>query len=406
MTVRPQAVRPVRVLYLCVAPSGSAPYGVERIMLDLIGAMDPMCHQPVGVLLPSPGPTADAFHEAGVQVLGTSLPEPAVRHPQGAARFLGWAARLARELRRQPPDLISAAYQELNRHAVLLGAIMRRPVICHLFDDTPSSLYRIRWAHRCAAVVACSEAMAAQWATIPGARSKLRVIYPGIDPARFRRRDGARARIRREFSIGDGELLIGVASRLSPEKGVRDFVEAFGICLSRGVRGRALVIGGASDSTTAYADDVRRLAACYGDAITFPGFRADVADCYSAFDLLVVPSRHEGFGRALVEGMAAGLPVVATTAEAIPEVVVDGETGLLVKPGRPAALAEAMMRLLSDRSLARRMGEAGSDRVARLFTLRSQARAMQSLYWELTGALALGSEAARSARGPIGAMQL
>jgi glycosyltransferase involved in cell wall biosynthesis len=352
-------------------------------MLDLILAMDRTRHQPVGMILSSDGPTADCFRANGIPVLSASLPQAAVRNPKACWRFLSWGTRLAWQLRRQRPDLINAAYHEVNRHAVLIGALLRRPVVCHLFDDTPASLYRIRWAHRNAAIIACSHAIASQWESIPDAKPKLHVVYPGIDHTQFRPQPGARVRLRREFAIADDELLIGVVSRLSPEKGVRDFVEAFALCMTRGRQARAVVVGDACVSTAAYGREVRRRAADLGDRISFAGFRSDVADCYAAFDLLVVPSRHEGFGRVLVEGMAAGLPVVATKTEGIPEVVVHGETGLLAEPGRPEALAEAMMRLLANPDLAHRMGRAGRERAKRFFTIQAQAQAMQALYEEV-----------------------
>jgi glycosyltransferase involved in cell wall biosynthesis len=354
-------------------------------MLDLILAMDPACHQPVGVMLPSEGATADSFRAHGVPVLSTSLPEASIRDPKAFWRFLRWGSRVAWALRRQTPDLINAAYHEMNRHAVLLGTLLHRPVVCHLFDTTPASLYRIRWAHRNSAIIACSHAIASQWQSIPDAKPKLHVIYPGIDGGRFQPQPAARTRIRREFNIADDELLIGVVSRLSPEKGVRDFVQAFAICARKKGRVRALVAGDAIASTAAYARELYQQAIGLGvhDRIAFVGFRSDVADFYAAFDLLVVPSRHEGFGRVLLEGMAAGLPVIATGAEGIPEVVVDGETGLLVEPGRPEALADAMMNLLGNPDLARRMGRAGRERVKRCFTIEAQAQAMQALYDEI-----------------------
>jgi glycosyltransferase involved in cell wall biosynthesis len=379
--------RAMRVLYLSIAPAGSQPYGVERITLDLIAAMGPTRHQALGVVLPSEGPTADAFRARGVPVLSSSLPEAGVRNAKTCWRFLRWGIGLAWRLRGHTPDIIVANHHELNRHAVLLGALMRRPVICHLFDTTPASLYRIRWAHRNAAIIACSRAIASYWQCLPDAKPKIRVIYPGIDAARFRSQPGARIRIRREFNLADGDPLVGVVSRLSPEKGVHDFVEAFALCLRKNDRVRAVIVGGAPSASAQYAGQLHQEAVSsgVGDRLWFAGFRSGIADMYAAFDLLVVPSRHEGFGRVLVEAMAAGLPLVATRVEGIPEVVVDGETGLLVEVGQPEALADAMLHVLANPDMARRMACAGRERVERCFTIKAQAQATQALYDEIVG---------------------
>jgi glycosyltransferase involved in cell wall biosynthesis len=225
--------------------------------------------------------------------------------------------------------------------------------------------------------------MASQWEAIPGVRSKLHVVYPGVDHTRFRPQPGARLRLRREFGVGEHEPLVGVVARLSPEKGIGDFVDAFALCLRRHPGARAVVIGDACASTAAYAQEVRQRAARLGDSIHFAGFRADVADCYAAFDLLVVPSRHEGFGRVLVEAMAAQLPIVATRTEGIPEVVVHGETGLLAEPGQPSSLADAMATVLGDPGRSRRFARFGRERAEASFTIQAQAEAMQAIYQRL-----------------------
>jgi glycosyltransferase involved in cell wall biosynthesis len=120
-----------------------------------------------------------------------------------------------------------------------------------------------------------------------------------------------------------------------------------------------------------------------GDRVTFLGTipRRELADRYRRAAIFCLPSRQEGFGIVFVEAMACGKPVVAARAAAVPETVVDGETGLLVDPDDPAALAQALFALLSDRDRCRAMGEAGrrrveryrADRVAESFLLRVQA---------------------------------
>ncbi len=132
-----------------------------------------------------------------------------------------------------------------------------------------------------------------------------------------------------------------------------------------------------------------RLAAELGleDCVTFSGrvSREELVRLYNRAQLVVSPSLYEGFGLPAAEAMACGVPVVATTAGAFPEVIEDGATGLLVPPADPAALADAIGRLMSDAALRRRMGEAGRARIEEHFTWRETARRTAGLYEEVLG---------------------
>jgi glycosyltransferase involved in cell wall biosynthesis len=102
-----------------------------------------------------------------------------------------------------------------------------------------------------------------------------------------------------------------------------------------------------------------------------------------AIDVFAMPSIWEGFGLVLLEAMAAGRPIVASRVATIPEVVVDGETGLLVPPGEPLALAEALAQLADQPALASRLGEAGRQRLRRHFSVEKMVGDTELLYREL-----------------------
>jgi glycosyltransferase involved in cell wall biosynthesis len=116
------------------------------------------------------------------------------------------------------------------------------------------------------------------------------------------------------------------------------------------------------------------------DRVVFTGFRDDVPRILPTFDVLALPSTREGFGLSIVEAMLAGVPVVSTTVGGIPEVVIDGETGLLVAPRDAEALARALARLLSDAALAQRLREAGRCRARQRFSAEAMAAAFLELY--------------------------
>ena len=131
--------------------------------------------------------------------------------------------------------------------------------------------------------------------------------------------------------------------------------------------------------------ELRRLAAeqGVGDAVRFAGFHAEARRLMPAMDVLAVPSRYEGQSISILEAMACARPVVAADVGGIPEVVVDGVTGLLVPAENPEALARALVRLLKDSALAERMGRAGRERVATHFSQAATIDRTFALYEEL-----------------------
>jgi glycosyltransferase involved in cell wall biosynthesis len=171
--------------------------------------------------------------------------------------------------------------------------------------------------------------------------------------------------------------IIGTVGRLEREKGLDILVEAMAQ-----LRGEArLLIGGDGQQREALAAQVRSLNVT--DIVRLTGFVPDVATFLGQIGLFVLASRTEGLGIVLVEAMAAARPVVATRVGGIPEVVVDGETGLLVEPENPGALAGAIRRLLADPDLAARMGQAGRERARQVFSAGRMAELTAALYEEL-----------------------
>jgi glycosyltransferase involved in cell wall biosynthesis len=118
--------------------------------------------------------------------------------------------------------------------------------------------------------------------------------------------------------------------------------------------------------------------------VVFTGFMQDVREMMSTCDIVLVPSSREGFGLAAVEAMALARPVIASAQGGLPEIVVPGETGLLVPPNDPQALADAVSELLAEPDLARQMGANGRARVEQHFALGEQMRIVLDVFEELT----------------------
>lgn len=205
-------------------------------------------------------------------------------------------------------------------------------------------------------------------------------IHNGIDLDAFARGGRDRAAVRREMGVPPDAFLILSVGRIVPVKGHVHLIGALPEVLRRFPDAAVLIVGGGP-----LRRDLEARARSLGvaDRVLLPGHREDVAGVLEAADLFALPSLNEGLGLALVEAMAMGLATVASGVGGVPEVVVDGETGLLTPPRDAGALAKAILRLMEDEGLRRRMGEAGRERVCTHFSIERTVRETERLYEEL-----------------------
>lgn len=209
-----------------------------------------------------------------------------------------------------------------------------------------------------------------------GRREQFRVIPSGVDLERIRLSAPPYEIARARLGVDSETHLIVGLGRLEPVKGFQSLVKALPAILS-GVPSSRLLLVGEGSLRPALLNDARALGVA--DRLTIAGAQREAAAFLAAADLVVAPSLNEGMGRVLVEAMALGRPVVATRVGGIPAVVVDGETGRLVAPDDPAALAGAVSDLLKDPGLRERMGEAGRRR-AEQFSLAVMESRLLDLY--------------------------
>jgi glycosyltransferase involved in cell wall biosynthesis len=232
-------------------------------------------------------------------------------------------------------------------------------------------------------VVACSQAAGDHVADLLGVPpERLTVVHNAVDTARFA--GGDRAAARAALGVPDARPVVALVGRIDEQKGQDDYVRA--ASLVRAAHPDALLLLVGSTAKDDVAEPIRDLIRAEGveDVVRFTGYVDDMPGLYAAIDVLAAPSRSEGFGLMLVEAMAAGVPIVASAAGAIPEVVGDGPA-LLAPPRDPAALAAAVNRVLDDHGAARAMAAAGRER-ARAFSWERSAAKLERVYDEvLTG---------------------
>ena len=353
--------------------------GAERVAEELCALTDParfrrsLCVTRPTAGVPGSQASLTRLHEAGVEVIF------AERSHRFDPRPL---ERLIRVLRDRV-DVVHAHKFGSNAWAALLGHRLGVPVVVaheHTWSFEGQMGRRLVDRHVVArfsdAVIAVSEADRRRMVAEVGMPAHRVVLIPnGIAEAGV----GDGAAVARELGLTPGGPVLVQTATLRAQKAVEVMIAATAI-VRRTQPDVRLIVAGAGDVAP-----LAEIAAAEGvaDAVSLLGPRDDVADLLAVASVGVLSSDFEGMPLAVLEYMAAGLPVVATDVGGLPEIVRDGETGFLVGPRDPAALAERVGRLLADPALAREMGERGRRRQRELFSREAMVGAVSGLYERL-----------------------
>ncbi|MCD6115784.1 glycosyltransferase family 4 protein [bacterium] len=206
---------------------------------------------------------------------------------------------------------------------------------------------------------------------------RIEVVYKGISPEPYLEAPDDRGKIRAEFGVGPEEHLVGFVGQIDERKCIKDIIRSIPAVLKELPDTKFLFAG--KGNLEEYLLEQKSKPGLT-DKIIYAGFRKDIPAIMKAIDLLILPSRVEGFGYVLIEAMAAAKPVVATNVSSIPEIVKNGETGLLVPVHKPEALAEAMLTILRDKNMAALMGKNGRDRMIGNFTIERMVTHIESIF--------------------------
>lgn len=290
--------------------------------------------------------------------------------------------RFARYLRQHHIQIVHTYNFYANVFALPAARLARAPVVIASIRDTGAYLTPMqgrvqRWMCRLADCILVNAEAVRQWLVSQGYHpAKIAVIRNGIDLSRFEgRRDGGA--LRRELGLPAGAPLVAVLARLDQLKGVEYLLQSATTVAGRFPQARFLIVGDGNYRKELEAYAIRL---GLGDRVVFTGFRVDVPELLSEVAVSVLPSLSEGLSNVLLESMAAGVPVVATTVGGNPEAVEDGVTGLLVPPRDSAGLARSIGLLLQNRELAARFGQAGRQRVVERFSRDRMVRETERLY--------------------------
>jgi glycosyltransferase involved in cell wall biosynthesis len=202
------------------------------------------------------------------------------------------------------------------------------------------------------------------------------LIENGIDADRYARRRSV-AEAKRQLGLPAGRLVVGAVGRLSAEKGFDVLIQSVDGLLRAGQNVELWIVG-EGDQASALQSLIDRLGRC--EQIKLLGYRADTARLYEAMDVFALSSYREGLPNVLLEAMALEVPVLATRIAGIPRLIRDGENGLLIPSGDPAALTRALGVLLQDPSLRVRLGQCGRQTIEARYSFRARVDKIRSLY--------------------------
>jgi glycosyltransferase involved in cell wall biosynthesis len=206
---------------------------------------------------------------------------------------------------------------------------------------------------------------------------KIYLVYNGVDTERFSPDPNARKRLAAAFSIRPDELIVATLTYLNPHKNVDVIVEACGQLAKRGVALRLFVVGDGRMRAELEALS-RKLGVA--DRVHWLGHILDPVPVLQACDIFIMASTGEGFGLALAEAMASGAAAIAVRSGALPEIVEDGTSGILLPPRNVAALADAIQHLGRDEGLRREMARRGLIRVRNLFSADASIEGLMRVY--------------------------
>ena len=369
---------PIRILYVV---GNFVAGGAERHLIELWKRIDRERFEVVVACFRREG----AFL-AEAESLGWPVRELAVgRRIYGAAGLAG-LARLVHLVRDVRPQVIHGYLFGPNLFAVLAGRLAGVPAVVvakRNLDafETRRQVLAQRLAHRLATqVTAVSEAVADSVVALGVPRARITVIPNGVDAARFV--PPAPVEEARRALGADASPLVGSVGCLAARKDYGTLLEALRLLGDRGLAFRAALVGDGPDRD---ALEARATALGLAGRVRFLGERDDIERLLPGMDVFVLSSREEGIPNALLEAMAAGRACVATAVGGTPEVLRDGETGWLVPPGEPGALADALEQALTRPGEARRRGEAACLAAREEMSIEAMVRRHEEFYERAIG---------------------
>jgi glycosyltransferase involved in cell wall biosynthesis len=321
--------------------------------------------------------------ELGIPVVVSKI-EP-LKTPAAPIKLLAGVNDLLRIIKKENIDIIHSNTSARGAlYAGIASLRARIPAVWHVRILDPDPILDRLLFQIFKKVITNSDSVGSKFRGFPRASEKLITIHNPVDLDVFRPAPPDHE-IRSSLGAGHDDVLVVTVGRLVEFKGHKYFIEAAariaGTNHPMAERIKFAVVGGGPLS-----DELKKQAAASKATgkIVFTGHRDDIPAIMNAMDIFALPSIAEHFGRVVIEAMACRKPVIGTCAGGVPEIIEDGVSGILVPPRDPAALADAIMSLATDREKAKRVASAGEERAQKLFSIKKHADAVMAVYDEIS----------------------
>lgn len=372
--------------------------GIQLHMAELLQQFPSTDVAVVTVVVPESGPFSQLLAQKGLPTVILPLPILSRLYSPGAlvreiAKWPGFAKRFEALLQEVNPDIV---YTKSHRSAIVVEPILTRrhiPLVWSMSQFIKSQPLHYLAIHRMirhsSAIVVISNATREAILRLGAIPERVHTIPIGIDLRNFNIPVAQVAQFREEHSIAPESPLVGMVGWVQPLKGWHVLVEAIPLVRAVFPNARFLFVGDCIEETYKnYQMHLRMRLTELGqeDAVIWLGYRQDIPLIMNACDVVIQASiEPETLGVTILEAMAARKPVICSNLGALPEVNLNGETGLVVAPNQPVELAEAMKRLLGDAELRTRMGAQGRTRVEERFTQQQQIQEYVKLFHDIVG---------------------
>ncbi|HET6823523.1 MAG TPA: glycosyltransferase [Anaerolineales bacterium] len=376
---------PVQKYRIAFLIDGLSMGGAERLMVPILKHLSRAHFEPYVCAMQTKdgNPMADEIRALGVPVECLNI-----KH----LRELDAIPRLTSYLKSTQADLVHTQLEAANILGNISAKLLRLPSVCtiHVMPSldvkTKTKLHqKVEWftlRHFCDRVIAVSEEARQYHVTISGApNGQVKTIYNGIDLTTFSNMDLAQERrqIRAELGIPpEADVLVTVAV-LRPPKGIQFLIRAMPAILASHSKAYYLIVGSGSHRD-ALVEEVSR--AGVNERVIFAGMRKDVPRLLAASDIFVLPTLTEALPTVLAEAMAARLPIIASRVGGIPEMIAEGQNGILIEPEDQESLSRVCIRLLKHQEERAAMGAEGWMIVNQKFSIQRQVEQLKDLYVE------------------------
>ncbi len=351
--------------------------GAERVVIDLAKTLDRSRFNPTVCCLYDKGPFAEELERENIKVIALNKKRRVE---------LSIIKKLIGIIRENDIHIVHTHLWGPNFWGRIAAKIAKTPVIIateHNEDTWKSKFYFLldKWLfHWTDRVIAVSNGVKKFYVNKAGLDAKkIEVIHNGINVNKEEGNQFSISRLKKELGIKGDESVLAVIGRLVPQKGHRYFLMALKELLAK-YRIRGLIIGSGP-----LEQELKEFSQNLGlqNNVIFTGFRQDVPNLLKAIDVLVMPSLREGLPITSLEAMAVGVPVVATKVGGTPEVIIDGQTGILVAPNSHTALKEGISRLIDNSNLSPQIINNAKTRIKAEFSIAKMVNTTERLYEEL-----------------------